>query len=145
MPTIASPLAGPGIASTVKTGARSWPARSTIVPYSVSGSVARPVDGVVRFAVDEDVSMGVLEMQVAVVRQRDGLDDPLTCFRCATLADRNQVRSSNAIDASERSGGNRPMGTFRDRTSMDRILFAVFTHQDSWQGNRYPFPPTSNS
>ena len=31
-------------------------------------------------------------------------------------------------------GRTRPMGVFQDRTSMDRILFAVFTHENSTQG-----------
>jgi len=33
----------------------------------------------------------------------------------------------------------RPMGTFQDRTSMDRILFAVFTHENNSQGVGTPF------
>ena len=32
----------------------------------------------------------------------------------------------------------RPMGTFQDRTSMDRILFAVFTHENKSQGVTTP-------
>jgi transposase-like protein len=28
----------------------------------------------------------------------------------------------------------RPMGVFSDRTSMDRILFAVFSHENTAQG-----------
>jgi hypothetical protein len=31
------------------------------------------------------------------------------------------------------------MGTFQDRTSMDRILFAVFTHENKSQGISAPF------
>ncbi len=34
----------------------------------------------------------------------------------------------------------RPMGTFQDRTSMDRILHAVFMHEDRSQGIRTPLP-----
>jgi hypothetical protein len=30
------------------------------------------------------------------------------------------------------------MGTFQDRTSMDRILFAVFTHENKSQGVSTP-------
>ena len=39
----------------------------------------------------------------------------------------------------------RPMGTFQDRTSMDRILFAVFSHQDKCQGTATPVPLTHKS
>ena len=31
------------------------------------------------------------------------------------------------------------MGTFQDRTSMDRILFAVFIHENKSQGFSAPF------
>ena len=36
------------------------------------------------------------------------------------------------------------MGTFQDRTSMDRILFAVFSHQNKCQGTATPVPLTHN-
>ena len=39
----------------------------------------------------------------------------------------------------------RPMGTFQDRTSMDRILFAVFNHQNKCQGTATPFTLTHKS
>ena len=29
----------------------------------------------------------------------------------------------------------RPMGVFQDRTSMDRILFAIFTHENATPGS----------
>jgi hypothetical protein len=34
------------------------------------------------------------------------------------------------------------MGVFQDRTSMDRILFAVFTHENRQQGTPSLFPLT---
>jgi transposase-like protein len=34
----------------------------------------------------------------------------------------------------------RPMGTFQDKTSMDRILFAVFIHENRNQGLGTPSP-----
>jgi hypothetical protein len=37
------------------------------------------------------------------------------------------------------------MGTFQDRASMERILFAVFTHKNRNQGLATPFPLTHNS
>ena len=39
----------------------------------------------------------------------------------------------------------RPMGTFQDKTSMDRILFAVFLHENRNQGLATPFALTHNS
>src|ERR1700724_2588526 len=39
----------------------------------------------------------------------------------------------------------RPMGTFQDRTSMDRILFAVFIHENKSQGVSTPFLLTQNN
>ena len=37
------------------------------------------------------------------------------------------------------------MGTFQDRTSMDRILFAVFIHENKEQGVSTPLSLTHNS
>ena len=34
------------------------------------------------------------------------------------------------------------MGVFKDRTSMDRILFAVFAHENTSQGVHTLFPMT---
>ena len=67
---------------------------------------------------------------------RNDLDDLLTCFRYNTLEDRKAVRTTNAIERRFREvrRRTRPMGVFSDRTSMDRILFAVFTHENSNQG-----------
>jgi transposase-like protein len=44
--------------------------------------------------------------------------------------------SSDAIERRFREvrRRTRPMGVFQDRTSMDRILFAVFTHENANQG-----------
>ncbi|MDX1426126.1 MAG: IS256 family transposase [Kiloniellales bacterium] len=67
---------------------------------------------------------------------RNDLDDLLTCFRYNTLEDRKAVRTTNAIERRFREvrRRTRPIGVFSDRTSMDRILFAVFTHENSNQG-----------
>jgi hypothetical protein len=37
------------------------------------------------------------------------------------------------------------MGTFQDKTSMERILFAVFLHENPNQGLATPFALTHNS
>jgi len=67
---------------------------------------------------------------------RDDLDELLTCWRYKTIEERKKVRTTNAIERRFREvrRRTRPMGVFQDRTSMDRILFAVFTHENSNQG-----------
>ena len=83
----------------------------------------------------------------AVACLRNDLDELLTCFRYPTLNQRKQVRTTNAIERRFREvrRRTRPMGTFQDRTSMDRILFAVFTHENKAQGTSAPFPLTHKS
>ncbi len=72
----------------------------------------------------------------AVACLRDDLDELLTCFRYDTREQRKAVRTTNAIERRFREvrRRTRPMGVFQDRTSMDRILFAVFTYENSSQG-----------
>ena len=72
----------------------------------------------------------------AVACLRDDLDELLTCFRYKTLEERKAVRTTNAIERRFREvrRRTRPMGVFQDRTSMDRILFAVFNHENTTQG-----------
>ena len=83
----------------------------------------------------------------AVACLRNDLDDLLTCFRYKTLDERKRVRTTNAIERRFREvrRRTRPMGTFQDRTSMDRILFAVFTHENQNQGAPTLFSLTHNS
>jgi transposase-like protein len=77
----------------------------------------------------------------AVACLRDDLDELLTCFRYKTLPERKAVRTTNAIERRFREvrRRTRPRGTFQDRTSMDRILFAVFSHENKSQGITAPF------
>jgi len=67
---------------------------------------------------------------------RNDLDELLACWRYKTLDERKAVRTTNAIERRFREvrRRTRPMGVFQDRTSMDRILFAVFTHENQNQG-----------
>lgn len=83
----------------------------------------------------------------AVACLRDDLDQLLTCFRYKTLDQRKAVRTTNAIERRFREvrRRTRPMGTFQDRTSMDRILFAVFSHENKSQGISTPFLLTHNN
>jgi putative transposase len=82
----------------------------------------------------------------AVACLRNDLDELLTCFRYKSAEKRKAVRTTNAIERRFREvrRRTRPMGTFQDRTSMDRILFAVFTHENKSQGVSSPFPLTQN-
>lgn len=83
----------------------------------------------------------------AVACLRNDLDELLTCFRYKTQDQRRKVRTTNAIERRFREvrRRTRPMGTFQDRTSMDRILFAVFTHENKSQGVSTPFLLTHNN
>ena len=78
---------------------------------------------------------------------RDDLDELLTCWRYPTPEQRKRVRTTNAIERRFREvrRRTRPMGVFQDRTSMDRILFAVFTHENANQGVPTLFALTQTS
>lgn len=83
----------------------------------------------------------------AVACLRNDLDELLTCFRYKSEAERRALRTTNAIERRFREvrRRTRPMGTFQDKTSMDRILFAVFTHENKSQGVSTPFLLTQNN
>ena len=83
----------------------------------------------------------------AVACLRNDLDELLTCFRYKSEDERRAVRTTNAIERRFREvrRRTRPMGTFQDKTSMDRILFAVFTHENKSQGVSTPFLLTQNN
>lgn len=51
------------------------------------------------------------------------------------------LRTTNAIERRFREvrRRTRPMGTFSDRTSMERILYSVFTHENLNQRTATPF------
>jgi putative transposase len=80
----------------------------------------------------------------AVACLRAALDDLLTCFCYPSLEERKAVRTTNAIERRFREvrRRTRPMGTFQDKTSMERILFAVFMHENRNQGLATPFALT---
>lgn len=52
-----------------------------------------------------------------------------------------QIRTTNAIERTFREvrRRTRPMGVFSDRTSMERILYAVFSYENLNQGTSTPF------
>jgi transposase-like protein len=86
------------------------------------------------------------QYSAAVACLRDDLDELLTCLRYKTEDQRRAVRTTNAIERRFREvrRRTRPMGTFQDRTSMDRILFAVFSHENKSQGISTLFLLTHN-
>lgn len=67
----------------------------------------------------------------AVACLRDDLDSMLAFFRFEPSW-RSQVRTTNAIERRfvEVRRRTRPMGVFSDRTSVERILFAVLMHEN---------------
>jgi transposase-like protein len=90
-------------------------------------------------AVGDDASEACADLRL-------DLDELITCFRYKTLAERKAVRTTNTIERRFREvrRRTRPMGIFQDRTSMDRILFAVFAHENKMQGIPTLLPLTHN-
>jgi transposase-like protein len=79
----------------------------------------------------------------AVACLQNDLDELLTCWRYPALAKRKRVRTTNAIERRfSEVRRTRPMGVFSDRTSMDRILFAVFIRENRNQGVSTPLALT---
>jgi putative transposase len=83
----------------------------------------------------------------AVACLRNDLDDHLTCVRYKSADQRKAVRTTNAIERRFREvrRRTRPMGAFQDKISTDRILFAVFTHENKSQGVSTLFLLTQNN
>ena len=83
----------------------------------------------------------------AVGSLRADLDELLACFRYTDAKLRKTVRTTNAIERRFREvrRRTRPMGVFADQTSMERILFAVFTHKNQSQEVSTPFLLIQNS
>ena len=83
----------------------------------------------------------------AVECLRDDPDDLPALFRYPTPEERKPVRTTNAIERRFREvrRRTRPMGTFRDRTSMERVLFAILPCQNKNDRTAAPFTATHNS
>lgn len=83
----------------------------------------------------------------AVQCLRNDLEELLTFYRFPDPEWRQWTRTTNAIERRFREvrRRTRPMGVFQDRTSMDRILYALFTHENTQQGVTTPFLVTQNS
>lgn len=83
----------------------------------------------------------------AVKCLRDDLEDLLTCFQFADLDFRKATRTTNAIERRFREvrRRTRPMGVFSNRTSIERILYAVFMYENINQGVYPVFVLTQNT
>ncbi|GAB4304866.1 MAG: IS256-like element ISEfm2 family transposase [Myxococcota bacterium] len=83
----------------------------------------------------------------AVECLRNDLDDLLNFLNFPEEKWRKATRTTNAIERRFREvrRRTRPMGVFSDKTSIERILFAVFTHENKSQGVNSPFLLTQNS
>jgi len=81
------------------------------------------------------------EYPKAVNCLRNDLDELLVFFRFKDRDWRKATRTTNAIERRFREvkRRTRPMGVFSDKTSMERILFAVFNRENRQQGTFTPF------
>ena len=77
----------------------------------------------------------------AVQCLHQGLPELLTFLQVKISLPPSALRTTNAIERRFREirRRTRPMGTFSDRTSMDRIMFSVFTYENLKQGTNTPF------
>ena len=78
---------------------------------------------------------------------REDLEELLTFFSFKDRSWRKKIRTTNAIERRFREvrRRTRPMGVFSDRTSVERILYAVFSYENKQQGIATPFLVTQNS
>jgi putative transposase len=78
---------------------------------------------------------------------REDLEELFTFFSFKDRSWRKKIRTTNAIERRFREvrRRTRPMGVFSDRTSVDRILYAVFSYENKQQGIATPFLVTQNS
>jgi putative transposase len=78
---------------------------------------------------------------------REQLEELLTFFSFKDRSWRKKIRTTNAIERRFREvrRRTRPMGVFSDRTSVERILYAVFSYENKQEGIATPFLVTQNS
>ena len=78
---------------------------------------------------------------LAVRCLRQDIDELLQFLRYQDDAWRKAARTTNAIERRFREvrRRTRPMGVFSDHTSMERILFAVFSYENQKAGTSTPF------
>jgi putative transposase len=82
-----------------------------------------------------------------VASLREDLEELLAFFKFKDTAWRKAVRTTNAIERRFREvrRRTRPMGVMADRSSMERILFAVFSYENQQQGVGPLFSLTHNN
>ncbi|MBI5376782.1 MAG: IS256 family transposase [Candidatus Schekmanbacteria bacterium] len=82
----------------------------------------------------------------AVLCLRKDIDTLLSFFKIKDLNLWNTIRTTNAIERRfvEVRRRTRPMGVFSNRTSMERILFAVFRYENIKEGTATPLLMTQN-
>ena len=78
---------------------------------------------------------------------QDDLEDLLTCFQFNDPDFRKAIRTTNAIERRFREvrRRTRPMGVFSNRTSVERILYAVLMYENINQGVYPVFVLTQNT
>lgn len=83
----------------------------------------------------------------AVKCLQDDLEDLLTCFQFSGTDFRKAIRTTNAIERrfKEVRRRTRPMGVFSNRTSVERILYAVFMYENINLGGYPIFMLTQNT
>lgn len=76
----------------------------------------------------------------AVECLKKDIDLLLTFLKVSDQSLHNQIRTTNAIERRfvEVKRRTRPMGVFSDRTSMKRILYAIFTYENTKEGISTP-------
>lgn len=100
-----------------------------------------------RSAAGELVARWRTEYPKMVKSLQTDLEDLLQFYRFADAKWRKMCRTTNAIERRFREvrRRTRPMGVFSDRTSMDRILYAIFTNENQNQKTNAPFLLTQNN
>jgi putative transposase len=83
----------------------------------------------------------------AVKCLHDDIEDLFTCFQFTDLDFRKAIRTTNAIERRFREvrRRTRPMGVFSNRTSIERILYAVFMYENINLGVYPVFVLTQNT
>jgi len=83
----------------------------------------------------------------AVTCLQDDLEDLLTCFQFDDPDFRKAIRTTNAIERRFREvrRRTRPMGVFSNRTSVERILYAILMYENINQGVYPVFVLTQNT
>ncbi len=78
--------------------------------------------------------------------QKD-IEDLCSFFAIPDCSLWRHIRTTNAIERRfvEVKRRTRPMGVFSDRTSMERILYAIFTYENTKEGTATPLLLTHNS